>query len=99
MNARQIPGAAPQPPEAAIPYFVADGTGRTGYHAGDRELAVWALAAWQRSVGPALRFEAAPEARALLRVHRRIRPRASTARWCPSWPAIGAAPRSTSGPT
>ena len=69
MNARQAPGAAPQPAEEAIPYFVADGTGRTGYHAGDRELAVWALAAWQRSVGPALRFEAAPEQRALLRVY------------------------------
>ena len=57
--------AAPEP----IPYFVADGTGRAGYHAGDRELAAWAINAWQRSAGPGLRFEAAPEARALLRVY------------------------------
>jgi hypothetical protein len=56
-------------PAEAIPYFVADGTGRTGYRAGDRELATWALAAWQRSAGPTLRFEPAPENRALLRVY------------------------------
>jgi hypothetical protein len=53
----------------AIPYFVADGTGRTGYQPGDRELAAWALAAWQRVAGPGLRFAAAPEERALLRVY------------------------------
>jgi hypothetical protein len=53
----------------AIPYFVADGTGRAGYHAGDRELAAWAINAWQRSAGAGLRFEAAPETRALLRVY------------------------------
>jgi Matrixin len=57
------------PPAEAIPYFVADGTGRTGYRAGDRELAAWALAAWQRSAGPTLRFEQAPEKQALLRVY------------------------------
>ena len=60
---------APPPGAEAIPYFVADGTGRAGYHAGDRELAAWAINAWQRSAGPGLRFEAAPEARALLRVY------------------------------
>jgi hypothetical protein len=53
----------------AIPYFVADGTGRAGYRAGDRELATWAVAAWQRSVGPVLRFEPGPEKPALLRVY------------------------------
>ena len=53
----------------AIPYFVADGAGRTGYRAGDRQLAAWALAAWQRSAGPALRFEPAPEKQALLRIY------------------------------
>ena len=56
-------------PAEAIPYFVADGTGRTGYRAGDRELATWALAAWQRSAAPTLRFEPAPENKALLRVY------------------------------
>jgi Matrixin len=61
-------GATPAVSEP-IPYFVADGTGRAGYRAGDRELATWALAAWQRAAGPALRFEPAPEKGALLRVY------------------------------
>jgi hypothetical protein len=52
-----------------IPYFVADGSGRTGYRDGDRELAAWALAAWQRSAGTGLRFEPAPENSALVRVY------------------------------
>ena len=52
-----------------VPYFVADGSGRTGYRDGDRELAAWALAAWQRSAGTGLRFETAPESRALVRVY------------------------------
>ena len=68
VSARQST-AGQTPASEAIPYFVADGTGRAGYRAGDRELAAWAVAAWQRSVGPALRFESAPEERALLRVY------------------------------
>jgi hypothetical protein len=67
--AAQATVQAPATGAEAIPYFVADGTGRAGYHAGDRELAAWAINAWQRSAGAGLRFEAAPEARALLRVY------------------------------
>jgi len=68
-NAAQATVNAPPAVAEGIPYFVADGTGRAGYHAGDRELAGWAINAWQRSAGPGLRFEPAPEARALLRVY------------------------------
>jgi len=53
----------------AIPFFVADGAGRAGYRDSDRQLAAWALAAWQRSAGPRLRFEPAPEKQALLRIY------------------------------
>ena len=60
--------ATPAGPEA-IPYFIADGTGRTGYRPADRELATWALAAWQRSAGGGVRFEPAPEKQALVRVY------------------------------
>ena len=60
--------ATPAGPEA-IPYFIADGTGRTGYRPADRELATWALAAWQRSAGGSVRFEPAPEKQALVRVY------------------------------
>lgn len=56
-------------PASPIPYFVADGTGRAGYRAGDRELAAWALDAWQRQAGGALRFVQAPESTSLLRVY------------------------------
>ena len=65
----QSAGSPPAQPVDAIPYFVADGAGRSGYRASDRELATWAINAWQRSAGAALRFEPAPEARALLRVY------------------------------
>jgi len=69
LNAGQSTTAAGTAAAEPIPYFVADGAGRTGYRAGDRELAAWAVAAWQRSAGPSLQFETAPEPRALLRVY------------------------------
>ena len=52
-----------------ITYFIADGNGKPGYHASDPELARWALAAWQRSAASRLRFVAAPESSALIRVY------------------------------
>jgi hypothetical protein len=53
-----------------IPYFIADGTGKAGYQASDRELALWALQAWQRIAPNLLRFTAAPgESSALVRVY------------------------------
>jgi hypothetical protein len=69
MSSGQSAGGATQAGAEAIPYFVADGTGRVGYRAGDRELAAWAVAAWQRSVAPALRFEPGLEKLSLLRVY------------------------------
>jgi len=69
-------GGAPQAPlfealdaKEPIPYFIADGNGRAGYHSTDRELAQWALGAWQRSAGKSLRFAAAPESSALVRLY------------------------------
>lgn len=52
-----------------IPYFIADGTGHVGYRPTDRELALWALQAWQRAAGKNLQFQAAPESSALIRVY------------------------------
>ncbi len=52
-----------------VTYFIADGTGKTGFRAGDGELARWALAAWERSAGEGLRFEPAGEANALIRLY------------------------------
>ena len=52
-----------------IGYFIADGRGKTGFHANDTELARWALESWQRASGNAIRFEPAFELSALVRVY------------------------------
>lgn len=54
---------------ASVPYFIADGTGKPGYHASDPELARWALDAWQRTAGRGLRFAPSAESSALIRVY------------------------------
>jgi hypothetical protein len=52
-----------------ITYFIAEGNRASGYRASDRQLALWALDAWQRSAADAFRFEqAAGEAQARIRV-------------------------------
>jgi len=63
--------AIPAPFEISrpVPYFIADGKGKTGFRRTDTELARWALEDWQRSSGRAIRFEAAPESSALVRVY------------------------------
>jgi hypothetical protein len=55
--------------DGPIGYFIADGEPGSDYRSADRQLAVWALEAWQRSTDGALRFEPAPEERARLRVY------------------------------
>ena len=60
----QLP-AGPQ----TVPFYISDGTGITGYDAGDRELARLALEAWSRESGGRVKFTAArSEGEALLRV-------------------------------
>ena len=55
--------------KSPITYFIADGNGKPGYHSLDRELARWALEAWQRNAVKGLRFAAATESSALIRVY------------------------------
>jgi hypothetical protein len=52
-----------------ITYFIAEGRGQTGYRSSDRELALWALEAWQRSAAKSLRLKAATESLALVRLY------------------------------
>ena len=52
-----------------ITYFISDGNGKSGYRSSDRELATWALQAWQRSAADGLRFAAATESSALIRIY------------------------------
>ncbi len=54
---------------APLTYYIGAGDARSGYRAGDRELAAWALDAWGRSAGGRLRFSPANEASALIRVY------------------------------
>src|SRR5277367_6260991 len=52
-----------------ITYFISDGSGKTGYRSSDQQLARWAIAAWQRSVGKNLQFKAATESGAVVRLY------------------------------
>jgi hypothetical protein len=58
-----------QEPSGRVTYFVAQGEPGTGFRKTDAELATWALKAWEKSIGGALRFEAAAENDALVRVN------------------------------
>jgi hypothetical protein len=52
--------------KSPITYFIADGNGKPGYHSSDRELARWALEAWQRNAANGIRFAATTESSALI---------------------------------
>jgi hypothetical protein len=55
--------------QSPIPYFIADGSGVPGYRSSDRDLARWALEAWQRTSPKRLRFDASTESDALVRLY------------------------------
>jgi hypothetical protein len=55
-----------QPP---VTYYIARGTPESGFQEGDLTLARWALEAWGRRLDPAMKFAAAPEDSATIRVH------------------------------
>jgi hypothetical protein len=52
-----------------ITYFVAVGEDGSEYRESDRDLALWALEAWQRASNGAFELEPAPEAAALVRIY------------------------------
>jgi hypothetical protein len=52
-----------------IPYFVGEGDGAAAYRPSDRQLAVWAMKAWERAGGGAFRFEESPQSTALIRLY------------------------------
>jgi hypothetical protein len=55
--------------KSPITYFISDGSGKPGYHSSDRELARWALQAWQRNAANGFRFAPAMESSALIRLY------------------------------
>jgi len=52
-----------------ITYFIAPGAPGSGFRPGDERLAEWALADWARASAGRIRFEAAPQPKALIRLH------------------------------
>jgi hypothetical protein len=68
-GAQQSAGLHTLDEKSPIAYFIADGNGKPGYHSSDRELAQWALQAWQRSAAKGLQFTATTESSALIRVY------------------------------
>jgi hypothetical protein len=70
-GAAQARGGGPQALdlEPSVPYFIGTGVAADGFQAGDRQLALWALEAWQRGVGPRLKLTPAPEESAIVRLY------------------------------
>jgi hypothetical protein len=60
-----------EPLDAAgrVTYFIAEGVTGSAYRPADRDLATWALKAWEKSVAGALRFDPSAEDEALVRVY------------------------------
>jgi hypothetical protein len=68
-RARQSSVARTPESKDFVTYFIADGSRSSGYRPADRELALWAFQAWQRSAGKGLRLEPASEPAALIRLY------------------------------
>jgi hypothetical protein len=69
IHAQTIAPLQPEPRTARVTYFIAPGEPKSEFRPSDTELASWALRAWERSLDGALRFEAAGEDEALVRVY------------------------------
>jgi len=65
----QAPSSSTTVQPVVLTYFIADASGSSGVRPADRELASWAVAAWQRNAPKGLRLEPAAESDALIRVY------------------------------
>jgi hypothetical protein len=65
----QIPTLQPLDAKGRVTYYIAEGEPGSQYRSTDRDLATWALNAWERSAGGALTFEPSSEDEALVRVY------------------------------
>ena len=69
LAAQPLPTLSPMDTSGRVTYFIADGLPGSEYRPSDRDLATWALKAWERSIGGTIRFEAVErEADSLVRV-------------------------------
>ena len=65
----QSPRALGPLEDGIVTYHIADGQEGSSYRPADRELALWALQTWERSMGGVLKFRPADEAAALVRIY------------------------------
>lgn len=68
-RAQTLPALTPVDTSGRVPYVIADGDPGSGFRPDDPQLARWALRAWERTLGGAIRFEPAELPQALVRVH------------------------------
>ena len=68
-NDPRLTSSTPVDTRLPITFFIAEGNPETGYRSSDRELALWALEAWQRSAGSCLQIKATNESSALIRLY------------------------------
>jgi hypothetical protein len=67
--AQQLRPLGPLDAKGVVTYFIAAGPAGARYRDGDRDLATWALADWERAAHGRLRFEPGEEASALVRIY------------------------------
>ncbi len=67
--AQSLRAIQPLDDSGLITYFVAEGLPGSQYRPSDRDLATWALKAWERNLPGAVMFEPAPEIDALVRIY------------------------------
>jgi hypothetical protein len=68
-SAQPLPTLGPLDASGRVTYFIEDGEPGSTYTPADRELALWALKAWERVSNGRFRFESSPRTEALVRVH------------------------------
>jgi hypothetical protein len=68
-SAQPLPTLGPLDASGRVTYFIEDGEPGSTYTPADRDLATWALQAWQRASNGRIRFEPSPRADALVQVH------------------------------
>ena len=69
LNAQALRALQPFDAKGRVTYFIAEGEPGSQFRPGDRQLATWALQAWEKTIGGALRFEPSSETAALVRVY------------------------------
>lgn len=67
-SAQRLQALQPLDAGGRITYFIAEGAPRSAYKASDRELATWALKAWEKTLGEAIHFEPSSQPDALVRI-------------------------------